>query len=118
MIFSVADDGIAHVFEDILHVRRECEPLDVESEVFVFYAEDGTWLRAQFVRPNRRRFFGFVLEQGWYELVLDANLERSVDPIEVALAECVGVEPNPHFASVAAILAHVAARRRDSAVGG
>jgi hypothetical protein len=111
MIFAAADDGMALVFEDVAHVRRECEAVDVESEVFVFYAEDGTWLRPEWVRPNRRRVL-LGIEPGHFELVPDPNRERAVDPIEVALAECVGVEPNPHFGSVAEILAHVVEQRQ------
>ncbi len=111
MIFGVADDGLAHVFDDILHVRLACEPFDVESGVFVFYAEDGTWLRAHFGRPTRRSWFGLGRVPGWFDLVPDPNLDRAVDPLELSLAECSGLEPNRHFDSLGAILEHVEARR-------
>lgn len=112
MIFAVADDATVHVLDDIAHVRRECEAADVESETWTFYAEDGTWLRAQFTQPPPRGLLGWLSgKSGWFELIRDPNLGRAVDPFEVALSECVNVEPNAHFATTTDILAFVESRR-------
>jgi hypothetical protein len=115
LIFAYAEDGMLWVFEHEAAAKTECEPIDVESLVFVFYAEDGTWLRPEFLRPNRQSFFGLLLEQGEYRLVPAPERPPEVDPIEVALAECAGVVPNPHFRSAAEVLAHVEVVRSGAA---
>jgi hypothetical protein len=105
MLFAFAEDGMVLVLEHEAAAKVEFEPIDVENGVFVFYAEDGTWLKPRFIRPNKRRLFGLVLEQGEYELV--RSQEAGADPFEVALAEARAVEPNLHFKSVEEIRRHV-----------
>lgn len=114
MIIAVIEDGTIEVVEDLAEARRNYEPIDVESDVIVFYAEDGTWLKPVFTKPNRYRFFGFVLEQGEYDLAPDPNLDSTVDPFDVALAESVALEPNPYFASLDELRAHVNTQRNRS----
>lgn len=111
MIFAVVEDGRAIVFESIEHVRRHCDPEDVESGVFVFYAEDGTWLRPRLSTTTRARFSGHGEAPVWFELVPDARAPAEVDAHELAIGECTCVDPNPRFASTAAILAHIRSRR-------
>ena len=55
MIFVVVEDGTVEVL-DGLEAAQEYEPFDVENEVFLFYDEDGTWLRPRFTRPNAGNF--------------------------------------------------------------
>ena len=113
MIFAFAEDGMVAVLDDLAAARRECEGIDVESGVYVFYAEDGTWLRPRFTRPNRQGGFAFFrwVESG--EFVIEPDLARppEVDAIETALDEAAGLQPNTHFASLDAVRDFVAARR-------
>jgi len=112
VIFGFAEDGLLTVYADLAHVQRDCEGIDVESGVYVFYAEDGNWLRPRFVEPNQQGGLGWFrwVHSGRYELE-PATPPPGVDPIEVALAECGGIEPNPRFADLEAVRAHIAARR-------
>lgn len=107
MIFAYAEDGMFTVHADEAAARRQWEPIDVENGVVVFYDEDGTWLKPEFTTPNRYRFFGFVLTQGHYVLARSGQVASHVDPIDIALGEAAGVEPNPHFDSVDAIRRHI-----------
>jgi hypothetical protein len=116
VIFVFAEGGTVEVLDGPGAAQR-FEPIDVENLVFVFYDEDGTWLRPRFTRPNRRRLFGLVLEPGSFELERSADLDPAVDPFSLALSEAVDLKPNAHFSSVEAIRQHVAtlhgARPRD-----
>ena len=105
MLFAFAEDGMVWVLDHEAAAKVEFESIDVENGVYVFYSEDGTCLKPRFVRPNKRRLFGLVLEQGEYELVRAQPAEG--DPFEVALAEARAVEPNLHFKSVEEIRRHV-----------
>jgi hypothetical protein len=113
VILAFAEDGMLAVLDDLAAAQRECEGIDVESGVYVFYAEDGTWLRPRFTQPNRRRGFAFfqTIESGVFVLEPDASPPADIDPIDVALDEAAGLEPNGHFATLDAVRAHVAARR-------
>ncbi len=113
MIFGFAEDGVLTVYADLAHVQRNCEGIDVESGVFVFYAEDGAWLRPRFIEPNRTGGFWWFrwVHSGRYELEPFAEPPPEVDPIEVALAECVGVDPNPFLADLESVRGHIAAQR-------
>ena len=113
MIFAFAEDGMLAVLADLAAVRAACEPIDVESGVHVFYAEDGTWLRPRFVVPNRRGFFGWT--QGEYVLEPDPAPPAGVAAFDTALDDAVDLQPNEYFASLAAVRGHVAARRARSA---
>jgi hypothetical protein len=74
------------------------EAIDVENGVYVFYAEDGTWLKPNFAQPIRRGLLSFLLRKG-SEYYLERVPERAheVDIFEVAIAKASGVEPNPYF---------------------
>ncbi len=110
MIFVFVEDGTVEVL-DRPEAALQYEPLDVESGVFVFYDEDGTWLRPRFTRPNRRRFFGVLLEQGSFEVERSDALDPAVDPFDVALAEAQALKPNKYFATLDAIRQHLASMR-------
>jgi hypothetical protein len=113
MIFAFVEDGTINVLADDEAARREFEPIDVESNAVVFYAEDGTWLEPRFTEPNRRSLFGLMLRQGRFELVPrpDAKADE-VDSVQVALAGASHVDPNPHFDTVEAIARHIDGHRR------
>ena len=110
MIFAFGDDGVIRVHESEADVQREWEQPDVESRAVVFYGEDGRWLRPEFAQPNKKNLFGFVTV-GTYRLVAGDDPPPEIDPIDIALSEAVGLEPNPHFASVAAIRDYLNSRK-------
>ena len=109
MIFVFDDSGMLQVLEDLEAVQRECEALDVESGAFVFYADDGTWLRPRFTTPNRHRFLSHA--SGTYVLEREPTPPPEVDSIDVALDESVGIDPNAWFGSLDAVRAHIVSRR-------
>jgi hypothetical protein len=111
MILAFGEDGMIEVLPDLAEAKRQWEPIDVESRAVVFYAEDGTYLEPVFTTPNKTSLFGLVLTQGQYDLVRSEAAPPEIDPIEIALDEAAGVEPNPHFDSVEAVRRHVAACR-------
>ena len=93
MIFVFAEDGTLEVIEGLSQAQRY-ESLDVESGVFVFYDEDGTWLQPRFAR-------------GVFELVRSQQMDPTVDPFSVALAEASELKPNKYFQTLHAIRRHV-----------
>ena len=111
MIIAYGEDGMFTVHADLAEVRREWEPIDVESGVAIFYDEDGTWLKPVFTTPNRRGIFG-GLTQGEFILTRSEQLDAHADPIEVALDEAAGIEPNPYFDSLDSLRRHFALRTR------
>jgi hypothetical protein len=110
MIFAFVEDGTVEVLESET-AAQTWEPIDVESRVVVFYADDGTWLEPRFTRPHRHSLLGWVLEQGAFELVRNPTSDPAIDPIDVALSEAVALEPNPYFRTIEEIRRHVALRR-------
>jgi len=109
VIFAFAEDGTVSVYADLDALRGYCEGIDVESGTYVFYDEDGVWLRPRFIEPNRPGWLGSIVS-GRY-LLEPAPTPADVDPIEVALAEASGLDANPWFRDLDALRAHVAARR-------
>ena len=107
MIIAFGEDGIISIYADEGEAKRQWEPIDVESRAVVFYGEDGAYLEPVFTTPNTHSCFGMVLTQGEFELVRREPPPAGIDPIAVALAEAAGIEPNPHFASIGALRAHL-----------
>ena len=105
MIVVVTEDGTVEVVDSVEDAQRY-EAIDVENRVFVFYDEDGSWLRPRFTQPNRYRFFGLILEQGAYVLEPSGKLDPEVDPLPVALAEAHSLKPNAHFPDLASMRRH------------
>jgi hypothetical protein len=110
MIFVIVEDGTVEVVEDLAQAHTY-EPFDVENQVFVFYDEDGAWLRPTFTTPNRRDLFGLVVTHGAFELARSAVLDPGIDPFDVAIGEAAALEPNRHFASLDAIRSHIASKK-------
>jgi hypothetical protein len=110
MIFVFAEDATLHIAAGIDEVRRDCEPIDVESSVFAFYDCNGAPLTPRFTKPNRqKRFLGLLsIEQGEY--TLDIADPASHDPIGVALQETEVLEPNAWFASLDAVREYLVTR--------
>ena len=110
VIFAVGEDGSITVHASEEDARREWEPIDVESGAVVFYDDDGTWLKPDFVKPNQRWLFGLIVTEGKYKLVRSAT-PPEIDPIDLALSEAIGLKPNTNFASIDAIARHIRYRR-------
>jgi hypothetical protein len=112
MIFAFAEDGSLAVLDDLAAAQGECEGIDVEGGMYVFYADDGAWLRPRFTRPNRSRGLAFAkwVESGEYVLEREPRPD-DVDDFDTALAAATALQPNGHFATLDAVRAHVAATR-------
>jgi hypothetical protein len=110
MVFAFEDDSTLSVYSDVDAAARDHEPIDVEQGSVVFFADDGTRLHARFTKPNRRRLFGFVIDQGAF--VLEESTEPVADDIDDALQRTTSVNPNPYFVSLEAVRDHLAARHR------
>ena len=110
MIFAFVEDGTVEVLDGPA-VAQHYEPIDVENQVFVFYDEDGTWLRPRYTRPNRRRFFGLLLEEGSFELERSTEPDPVVDSFSVAINAAVTLKANKYFPSLEAIRQHVASKQ-------
>ena len=52
MIFVFVEDGTLEIIEELEEARRNYEGIDVESGVYDFYNEAGTYLKAVFTKPN------------------------------------------------------------------
>lgn len=111
IIFVIAEDGMVAALKSKAAAKLKCGPIDVENGVFSFYAEDGTRLEPHFVRPNKRRLFGLIVEQGEYELEPASGKNFDAESFEVAIAEASGVEPNRYFGSLSEIRNHVTIRQ-------
>src|SRR5687767_3840976 len=83
MIFAFVEDGTVEVLDGPAAAQR-FEPVDVESHVFVFYDEDGTWLQPRFTRPERLHFFSLPMEKGSFELERSTEPDPGIDPFFVA----------------------------------
>jgi hypothetical protein len=68
MVFAFEDDSTLSIYADAKAAADDHEPIDVEQGSVVFFSDDGAPLRPCFTRPNRRRFFGLVIDQGTYVL--------------------------------------------------
>ncbi len=101
MIFVFIEDGTLDVVADIEEARRQYEGVDVESGVFTFYDDRGTYLRPDFVVPNKYgSFLGLIewSESGIFDLVVDPDADG--DPLWLSLYETEAVNPNPWFDSL------------------
>ena len=105
MVIIVAEDGMVKVVETVEEAERY-ESIDVENNVFVFYDEQGRWLRPRFIAPNRYRFFGFILDQGTFVLEPSVELDPAIDPLPLALAEARYLEPNQYFKDLTVLREH------------
>jgi hypothetical protein len=87
MIFALAEEGTLFVKADLSEAQRDFNALDVESEVFRFFNEDGRSLEPVFIRPNRkRRILGLFSKWDWY-LRTSPRFCSPRDPIDIALAK-------------------------------
>ena len=105
MIFALAtDDRGLTVFPNLESAIAYCEGIDIEDGLWLFWDGNGEALEAVFSRPNERNRFSVL--SGTYSLRPSPNGKGFLESIEH-----VGyLEENPHFASLDAVVAHVARR--------
>ena len=113
MIFVFADDQSLDVLSDIEAIRRECEPIDVESDVFEFFDENGYRLVPHFVEPVKQSSFLSVLFGGTsdvdFELV--ADVEDDGMAFFDALTGTVLLDENGWFGTLEEVASYVGAMR-------
>lgn len=102
MYFALATDDLAlYVFADFRALASCCEGIDVDSGGWLFWADDGTSLKARFTEPVERS--GRVAGGGAYVLEENASGEH--------LAQCVHkartLDANPFFRTLEAVGAYI-----------
>lgn len=101
MIFVFVEDGTLDVIGDVAEAQRNYEGIDVESDAFIFYDEDGNYLKPHFIVPNKTgRLLGLFpwVKSGIFELVPTKNTDSfREDPIWLKLYESQQINPNPWF---------------------
>lgn len=103
MIFAAAtDENTLFVFASAVDAVAYCEAIDVEEGGWIFWDEAGDALQAEFLTPNHRG--GFMVGGGAYRLVPAPDRP----PLAAVLASIGAIEGNPHFATLAAVQAHLA----------
>jgi hypothetical protein len=111
MIFALGEDGELQVFVDLAGVRATCEGIDVESNVWDFFDQDGLPLEPVFSQPNQKAsIFGLfsVWRSGVFDLV--PTDDRSCPTLLGSLIEGIRLRPNSHFASIDEVRSYLIAR--------
>ena len=105
MIIAIREDGEVRIFETEQDVQLEWGPYprDIESDVAIFYAEDGTWLKPIFTE-GAARWFGLRRGPITFRLARSTGLECE-DPIGLALHRATTLVPNRYFMSLAELKA-------------
>jgi len=93
MIFVFIEDGRLDFIEDVAEARQRYKVSDVESRVFQFYDDSGSYLR-----PRRSG-------SGTFELVPGPDADE--DPIWLALFEASAINPNPWFKTIEEAKTHL-----------
>ena len=101
MIFVFDEDKTMMILDDIEEVRKECEGIDVEEGVFLFFNENGYSLNPKIMSPTKRqKILGKIelIESGKYELCQVGN--PNFQNILKQLKNVVGLKPNKYFSSL------------------
>ena len=98
MIFGFVEDGTVEVYDDVASAKGQWTAPDVDSEVVVFFTEDGVWLE-----PRRTK--------GQFELEPNPHPPPGIDTFEIAMGDAVSLKANRHFHSLHDIRRHVRARQ-------
>ncbi len=104
MIFVFAEDQTLAILDNINDVRRECEGIDVENNVYQFFDEKGLKLEPKFIEPNKKgKISGLI---GWVQSGV-FNLEKSNTHNSLAILDVLkntlGLKPNKYFQSLGEI---------------
>ncbi|MES2491559.1 MAG: hypothetical protein V4607_17370 [Pseudomonadota bacterium] len=105
MIFVVeTEERALTVFRTEGEAIARCEGVDVEADVWLFWARDGSPLEAEFTTPNKRGWFS--VRSGSYRLVPASPDHHTV--LSEALDEILLLEANPFFSSLSAVREYLA----------
>lgn len=103
MIFVAAtDDRTLTVFAAAEEAVAHCEGVDVEDGSWLFWDEVGMALAPEFLASNHRG--RLAVGSGTYHLIPAPHLPS----LTQTLATLHAIEANPHFATLAALRAHLA----------
>ncbi len=104
MVLIFEEGGSVRIVDSEEQAIEQCEGVDVQSQVFWFYDENGRPLVPVFDTPvTETRYLGVFrsVHSGKYHLELgDSSHPMFVDPLWVSLLEAAQLEPNAHFASL------------------
>ncbi len=104
MIFVVeTEEQTLYVFRDEVEAIANCEGLDVEAAIWLFWDAAGKPLAPEFTVPNKRGLF--VVENGQYRLVA-APSDHHADLLE-ALEHIVKVDGAPFFTTVDSVQSYL-----------
>jgi hypothetical protein len=101
MIFAIGEDGVLSILLDLAAVQRDCEGIDVESDVWEFFDEEGFPLVPVFSIPNKTtKKFGIfsILASGVYDL--QRTEDQGYPNLLESLTEGIVLEKNPFFKTV------------------
>jgi hypothetical protein len=101
MIFVFDEDNTMMILGDIEEVRKECEGIDVEEGVFLFFNENGYILNSKIISPTKRqKILGKIelIESAKYELcpVGNPNFQNILKQVN----NVIGLKTNKHFSSL------------------
>jgi hypothetical protein len=111
MIFVFDENGNVDVVERREEACKKYPGRDVDSGCFVFYDDDGNYLRPDFTVPNKRNrllnFFGITSldKDGIYDLKPDPQAKE--DPMWLMLYESSRLNPNNYFRTFEEAKAHL-----------
>ena len=106
MIFVVeTDERSLYAFPSEVEAIANCEGLDVEAAVWLFWDDSGKPLAPRFSAPNKRGLFKST--SGSYTLVPDADHHA---PLAEALEEILHYQCPPPFDSETGVRHYLAAR--------
>lgn len=104
MIFAAATDEMTlFVFATAEMAVSYCEGIDVEEGGWLFWDDAGMALRAEFITPNHRD--GVRVGNGVYRLMPSASMPS----LAKVIMEIRNIDTNPHYPTLAAVRAHLAA---------
>ena len=108
MILAFVEDGTIRLHGSEEEATAEYEGVDVESQVVMFYRDDGIYLEPVFTEPNRYgRLLGLISwsESGTYHL--EPRPDATEDPLWLALLEHPILEPGLGFSSIEELRRHL-----------
>lgn len=110
MIFIISEDQTLEVVENISDVQRECEGVDVEDGVFLFFNEDGEELVPHFTSPNRHDGFWIFkwVESG--KFILNPCKDNPRGVID-ELQQVVEMKPNKFFENLNDVKKHFESKK-------
>jgi len=102
MIFVFIEDGTLDIINNVKDAQNNYEGIDVESGVYDFYDEKGTYLKPKFTKPNKYKKYLFGLfstvESG--EFILETSPNDQEDSFHQMLQDTQALNDNKYFHSL------------------